>query len=151
MGFSGKTGTVGWSALTRNFDDPKGLYEHVDDEESGDISEVVGWTAEYAVRLTSYPHSESEGWDDVAIGSRSFRGTVDIKLRTEEPLWSLKYYGVVSLHLENAAVSFVGQAVIESMPFSTKIEGGEPVSASFRWRSKLEWYMPAGSGDDGNS
>ena len=147
MGFSGKTGIAQWRA-TSGTPRADGTYLPDPAGDTTNFAEVVGWHLEYAVRLTSYPHSESDGFDDIAIGSKALRGTIEVRLQCA--LLPVLAGDIVNLSLYNAAIYWDGQAVIESTPIATKIDGGDPVSATYRWRSKGQWTHVSGDADDGN-
>jgi hypothetical protein len=118
--------------------------------------EVLSWYVETKQNLTSFPHGDSQQWDDLAIGSMSLSGAIEVKLidaltGDATPMRELPFTPakVVQLVLQNAVVTLTGAAAIESTPISTKIDGGEPVSATYRFRSKLAWSVSGGTGYDG--
>jgi hypothetical protein len=126
------------------------------------IAEVLDWTVEVTTKLTSYPHSDSAGWDDVVAGSGSIRGTIEVKLGTPDTADvtsndaqdanSLMGLGMpISLVLQSAVIGYSGKAVIESSAVAVHIAKGQAISAVYRFRSKLEWTVLDGTGDDGNT
>lgn len=135
MGWSGRNGKALWQATTttRGVTKPYGA--------AANVAEVVGWYAETRAQLTSYPHSESGGCDDVSIGSKSVVGTVDVKLTECVPFAAGT---IVKLFLYSAAIHLSGLAVIESTPIGVRVDGGEPIVASYRFRSKLPWTAHTG-------
>jgi hypothetical protein len=164
MAWSGITGTAKWTNMVKATADA--AYEagelidgQVVTATQNSFAEVVGWTAELKQQLTSYAHGDSSQFDDVAIGSKSLTGTVEVKVQgygnliingnlvpSLNPL-DLILYGdaVVQLELGNAAITLYGTAVLESTPISTRIDGGEPISATYNWRSKGPWDMGDGT------
>lgn len=139
MAWSGKTGTVTVDETNSSFE-PAG--------QPAPVLEVTSWTADNKARLTSFPHSDSALFDDVAIGSYSLQGTIEVKLQKG---FQMTAGDVMQMVLANAAVTLSGLAVIESMPISTRIQGGQAVSAVYHWRSKLAWVYAEGTGLDGNT
>jgi hypothetical protein len=53
--------------------------------------------------------------------------------------------------LQSAAIGYSGIAVIESSAVAVHIAKGQAISAVYRFRSKLEWTVLDGTGDDGNT
>lgn len=140
MGWSGKTGKVyaiaairsatgGWNASTP----------------STEVAEVVGWNADGKFRVHTYGHSDSDGFQDALAGTGSVTGDIEVKLQSGLTLSPGLAYGV---KLENAAVTLSGIAMIESIPVATRIDGGDPVSATYRFQSHGAWTFGAGTGTD---
>ena len=158
MGWSGKSGTVTIQDTTKGLD---GVYDVTGSE--GQVAEVTQWEIEDKAKLTSYSHSDSGGFDDVCVGTYSITGSFDLKLKYMGAVGSgtdgldvadlgfpLYAGSVVWLDLNSAAIGVSGYGVIESLPISVKVDGGEPISATYRFRSKGPWVYLNGTGDDGN-
>lgn len=142
MGWSGKTGSVQAGLGTRNAS--TGVYSFVT---ATSVLEVLSWDADGKAKVFGYGHSESAGFEDAVVGTKSLSGSIEVKTQRGSTLLP---GGVYTMILSNAAVVLSGVGVIESVPISTKIDGGEPVSCTYRWRSKGVWLTSAGSGSDGN-
>jgi hypothetical protein len=142
MGWSGKTGSVQAGLGTRNVN--TGVYTYA---AQVPILEVLSWDADAKARVTGYGHSESAGFEDAVVGTKSLSGSIEVKVQKGS---ILSPGGVYAMTLRNAAVVLTGVGVIESAPISTKIDGGDPVSCTYRWRSKGAWIISAGTGIDGN-
>jgi hypothetical protein len=144
MGWSGKTGFVQMADTTRNT--ATGIFEP--DGNLEDILEVTNWTADETSKITGYGHSESEGTEDVVAGTCAFRGTIEVKLQPDVHIRAGRVY---DMQLTSPVVVLSGLGIMESVPIDVKIDGGDPVSATYRWRSKLKWTVADGDGDDGNN
>lgn len=146
MGWSGNSGKVAMGVQTRNIS--TGAY--TSGGASQYVLEVVSWEYEERVRVTGYSHSESAGSEDVVGGTWSASGTVEVKLDKGQALtWGAGQ--VVDMTLYNAVIILNGLAILEAIPISTRIDGGEPVSSTYRWRSKLGWTATDGDGIDYNT
>jgi hypothetical protein len=146
MAWSGKTGQVYAEQCTRN---PDGTYNPA--EASTRLIEVLYWEADIRRNVESYGASSTDdtlqGWENVCIGTGSVQGTIRVKL-AEDLALDPDY--VYSLLLENAAVSLSGMAAFEGTPVSTKIDGGQGVEVTYRFKSHGAWSHTTGTQDDGN-
>lgn len=143
MGWSGKTGKVYYGLCART-----ALGAYTPATPSTVLCEVLSWDADADEEIDAYGHSESSGFRDTCIGTQGVKGTVELKLQGSLPMTPGKVY---SLLLQNAAISLSGMAVFDGVPISTKINGGQAVSATYRFQSKLAWVFAAGTGLDGNT
>lgn len=141
MGWSGKTGTVVAGQCARNGD---GSYSAVD--ATAAILEVTSWDANANAKVASYGHSESAGFDVTCTGTKSVSGTIEVKLQSSLALVPGVVYSFV---LRNAAITLAGMGCISGIPVSTKIDGGDPVSATYNWTSNGAWTFSTGTGVDG--
>lgn len=146
MGWSGRNGKATFASVTVNSDGSTSVSGG-----STTISEVIAWDAELLRKNTGFLHSESGGWEDVAIGGKMYHGSITVKLLNSDQmaLIATSASGLVHLTLSNAAIVLTGLAAIESAPTSTQIDGGNAVSATYRWRSKLGWTLATGTLADG--
>lgn len=143
MGWSGKNGKVYKGATTRTSDS-----RYI---ASGDVTtalaEVTAWDAEGHSRLDVYGHSDSLGFEDTCSGTEGVTGTVALKVINVSTL--LLPGKIYQLKLESAAITLTGLATLSAVPVSTQIDGGQAVSATYRFQSKGVWIYGAGTGSDG--
>jgi hypothetical protein len=141
MAWSGKTGQVyvkfcDQNQITGNW------YEISADDIL--VAEVTAWDAEFTSNVAQFGSSDSEGWMTACNGTNSVSGTIEVK---SQLTWNLSAGLAVSLILSNAAVQFEGNAMIVGNAVSTKIDGGEPVSQTYRFVGNGPWTAGDGTAD----
>ena len=143
MGWSGKNGEVLYGAAVHAVD---GTYTA--GTATTTLLEVTNWNADGKFRVHTYGCSGSAGYQITCVGTGSVTGDIEVKLQSSLTLNPGKCYSMI---LRNAAVTLTGRGTIEGAPVSTRIDGGDPVSATYRFQSDGAWMFAAGTGTDGNS